>query len=364
MLIATRMETLGLSPSTPKPTSRLRELFWPAIEDEVAAVTAARNAMYACLFIAATTGALGLMGGQGPWVLIDALLFALAGIGIRQLSRAAALIAFLMYGLAWLGAGGWSILRPILLAILLGGLRAAAFAHHKNEEDRDAIANPPMDTTGMSRVSILLEELPRRAWPVIHGPFLVLLTLLVAVNLIAINSLLFGRLFAIPTGSMEPTVFIGDKVFVLHSIFSGDLRRGDLIATQYPVDRKVSFLKRIIGMPGDRIRIVNKELWINGEKVSEPYVEHVTEYVDSYRDNFPSQPTAMVFPGATEMLQRNVENGEVVVPPGNYFVMGDNRDQSLDSRYWGFISDDEVLGRPVLVFGKGKRDLFRYPLAQ
>jgi signal peptidase I len=358
------METLGLSPSTPKPTSRLRELFWPVIEDVVAAVTAARNAMYACLFIAATTAALGLMAGQGLWVLIDALLFAIAGIGIRQLSRAAALVAFLMYALAWLGAGGWSILRPIVLALLLGGLRAAAFAHHRKKEDREAIANPPMDTTGMSRVAVLLEELPRRAWPVIHGPFLVTLGLLVALNLIAINSLLFGQLFNNSTGSMEPTVAIGDRVFVLHSIFSGELRRGDVIVVQYPVDPKQSFLKRIIGMPGDRIRIANKDLWINGKKVTEPYVEHVTEYVDAYRDNFPSEATVMIFPGAIEMLRRNVKSGEVVVPPGNYFVMGDNRDQSLDSRYWGFISKDEVLGRPVLLFGKGKRDSLRYPLGE
>jgi signal peptidase I len=356
------METLGLSPSTPKPTSRIRELFWPAIEDEVAAVTAARNAMYACLFIAALTGVAGLMVGQGAWVLVDVLLFAMAGIGIRQLSRAAALTAMLMYALAWLATGGFSILRPIVLAILIGGVRAAAFAHHMKSEAREAIANPPMDTSTMSRLGIALEELPRRAWPVIHGPFLVTLGLLVALNLFAINSLLFGQLFAVPSGSMEPTLDIGDRVFVLHAIFSGEVRRGDVIAVRYPVDPKQSFLKPVTGMPGDRIRIVNKELWINGKKMTEPYVQHATDYVDAYRDNFPSEPNTTVFPAAIEMLQHNVKSGELVVPPGGYFVMGDNRDMSLDSRYWGFISKDEVLGRPVLVFGKGKRDALRYPL--
>lgn len=99
------METLGLSPSTPRPTSRLRELFWPKIEDEVAAVTAARNAMYACLLIAAVEGVLGFMAGN-VWVLADVLLFTMAGIGVRQLSRTAALTALFMYALAWLRAGG------------------------------------------------------------------------------------------------------------------------------------------------------------------------------------------------------------------------------------------------------------------
>jgi len=317
------METLGLSPSNPKPTSRIRELFWPAIEDEVAAVTAARNAMYACLFIAALTGVAGLMAGQGAWVWVDVLLYVMAGIGVRQLSRAAALTAMLMYALAWLVTGGLSILRPILL-----------------------------------------EELPRRAWPVIHGPFLVTLGLLVALNLFAINSLLFGRLFAVPTGSMAPTLDIGDRVFVLHAIFSGEVRRGDVVVVRYPADHKEALLKRVVGLPGDHIRILNKELWINGKKVIEPYVQHATAYVDAYRDNFPSQPIAGVLPSAIEMLQRNVRSGELIVPPGCYFVMGDNRDMSFDSRYWGFIGKDELLGRPVLIFGKGKRDFLRYPLGE
>jgi signal peptidase I len=355
------METLGISPSTPKPTSRLKELFWPTIEDEVAAVTAARNAMYACLFIAAMSGAVGLMAGQ-TWVLVDVLLFAMAGIGVRQLSRAAAITAMLMYALAWLGTGGFSILRPIVLAILLGGVRAAAFAHHLKNDAREAVANPPMDTSAMSRIGILLEELPRRAWPAIHGPFLVMLGLLVTLNLLALNSMLFGTVFAIPTGSMEPTIYIGDHVFVLRPIFSGAMRRGDVIAVRYPIDPKTTFLKRIVGMPGDRIRIVNKALSINGQVVTEPYVVHGTDYVDSYRDNFPSEPNVSLETPAILMLHDNVKNGEVVVPPGNYFLMGDNRDFSLDSRYWGFVGDADCLGRPVMVLGKGKTALLRYAL--
>jgi signal peptidase I len=288
--------------------------------------------------------------------------FVIAGIGVRQLSRTAALIAFLMYALAWLATGDWSILRPILLAILLGGVRAAAFAHHQKAEDREAIANPPMDTTGLSRISILLEELPRRAWPVIHGPFLVTLGLLVAVNLIAANSLLFGHLYAVGAGSMEPTIATGDKVFVAYHILTGDPRRGDVIAVRYPVDRRTIFFKRIVGVPGDRLKIVDKNMWLNGKAVNEPYVRHFTSSIEPYRDNFPSEPSGPVDEDAFAMLQHNVQAGELAVPPGKYFVLGDNRDNSLDSRYWGFAAETDIVGRPVILLGKGNRQFLRYPL--
>jgi signal peptidase I len=293
---------------------------------------------------------------------IDSLLFAIAGIGVRQLSRAAALIAFLMYALAWLGTGEWSIVRPIVLAILLGGVRAAAFAHHKKKEDRDAIANPPMDTTGMSRMSVLLEELPRRAWPVIHAPFLVVLGLLVALNLFALNTLLFGHMYRVDAPSMQPTLDVGDKVFVAYPIFSGPIRRGDVIAVRYPVDLKQIFFKRVVGLPGNHIRIVNKELRINGSKVTEPYVQHATDYRDSYRDNFPAEPNVSLEVSGIQMLHANVQNGEVVVPAGKYFLLGDNRDNSLDSRYWGFATEADFVGRPVVLLGKGKSNFLRYPL--
>jgi signal peptidase I len=358
------MEILGLSASTPKPTSRIRELFWPDIQDEVAAVTAARNTIYACLLIAISTGVLALMSGQSAWISVDVLLFIMAGIGVRQLSRAAAITAFVMFALGWLAAGGFNILRPILLAVLLGGIRAATFAHHLKKEVRETMANPAMDTTTMSRLGILLEELPRRAWPVIHGPFLVVLGLLVALNLVVLNSLLFGQIFSIPTASMEPTVYYGDHVFMLRSLFTGEVRRGDVMVMRYPVDRRQIFLKRVVGMPGDRIKIVNKELRVNGARVSEPYVQHITNYVDSYRDNFLSEPNISLELEGIEMLASNVNAGEVVVPPGAYFVMGDNRDNSLDSRYWGFVSNSDLMGRPLLVLGKGKPQFLRYPLGR
>jgi signal peptidase I len=186
---------------------------------------------------------------------------------------------------------------------------------------------------------------------------------LVALNLILLNTLLFGRLYSVTTGSMEPTMAIGDQVFVSHRLFSGSIQRGDVIMVRYPVDPTQLFFKRVVGMPGDRLKLVDKDLWLNGRQVNEPYVQHVFPFVEPYRDNFPSAPPqGPVAPQAIEMLQHHASKGELVVPPGRYFLLGDNRDNSLDSRYWGFATDAEWTGRPVLVIGNGKSNFLRYPL--
>ena len=77
---------------------------------------------------------------------------------------------------------------------------------------------------------------------------------------------------------------------------------------------------------------------------------HKTEYIDSYRDNFPGEPNVHVAESAIDMLTNHVENGEVVVPPGYYFAMGDNRDSSLDSRYWGFVPRENIIGKPLIIY--------------
>jgi signal peptidase I len=109
-------------------------------------------------------------------------------------------------------------------------------------------------------------------------------------------------------------------------------------------------VKRCIGVPGDRIKLINKQLWLNGHIVQEPFVYHKTEYIDSYRDNFPSEPNVHVAESAQDMLVNHVQNGEVVVPPDSYFAMGDNRDSSLDSRYWGFVPRANIIGKPLIIY--------------
>jgi signal peptidase I len=161
--------------------------------------------------------------------------------------------------------------------------------------------------------------------------------------------LFFFQVFVIPTGAMENTILAGDRILV-PTVPRPTLQRDDLIIFIYPVDRTQSFVKRVVGVPGDRIRIVHKLVYRNGSKVNEPWAVHKMDYEDLYRDNFPSEPNAPLYPQGQQMLSQNVVNGEVIVPPGKYFVMGDNRDQSLDSRYWGFVSLGDLIGKPALIY--------------
>jgi signal peptidase I len=184
---------------------------------------------------------------------------------------------------------------------------------------------------------------------------------------ITIILLLFGttslvQAFVIPTGSMEDTLLIGDHLLVDKLAYApsgpvskfvlpySEPKRGDIIVFRYPVDIKQTFVKRCIGVPGDHIRLENKKLALNGHLVNEPYVYHKSELIDSYRDNFPGEPNTYMADPAHDMLANHVVNGEVVVPPGYYFAMGDNRDSSLDSRYWGFVPRGNIIGKPVIIY--------------
>jgi signal peptidase I len=183
----------------------------------------------------------------------------------------------------------------------------------------------------------------------ISGLTAALITVVVAVGVVALAFSFFSsyRAFQIPTSSMEPTLMIGDRVFVR---LGTTLSPGDLAVFRYPVDRSQTMVKRIVGVPGDHLRIGNKQLFLNGAPLNEPYVRHTSHLRNWYRDNFPSPPISSLYPGAIEMLRNHVTNGEVVVPTGKYFVLGDNRDNSLDSRYFGFVDAQDLVGKPVLVY--------------
>ena len=185
-----------------------------------------------------------------------------------------------------------------------------------------------------------------------------------AINIIV---LLFGtttlvQAFVIPTGSMQGTLLIGDHLLVDKLAYAPPgpfsryllpyepVKRGDIIVFRSPADLNMTLVKRCIGVPGDHIKLVDKQVYLNGQKLDEPYIQHITGFIDPYRDNFPGSPDSQVTAGGLDMLQHHVISGEAVVPPGSYFAMGDNRDNSLDSRYWGFVPRDNIVGKPVMIF--------------
>jgi signal peptidase I len=189
---------------------------------------------------------------------------------------------------------------------------------------------------------------------------------------VTILLLLFGtttlvQAFVIPTASMEDTLLIGDHLLVDKLAYSPagavsrfllpyeEPKHGDIIVFRYPADISQTFVKRVIGVPGDHIKIVNQVVYRNGVALKEPYIYHKSRMIDSYRDNFPSEPPPYTYdpsrdPLLRDMLEHHVTNNEVVVPPGSFFAMGDNRDNSLDSRYWGFVPRDNIIGKPLLIY--------------
>src|SRR5579864_8708833 len=169
--------------------------------------------------------------------------------------------------------------------------------------------------------------------------------------------------FQIPSESMEKTLLIGDYLLVDKVHFGqggvtgwlmpyAELRCGDIVVFHYPVDPSQHFVKRVIGLPGDHILLRDKTVFVNGEAIPESYAIHVPGDQNASRDNFPSgiDLSGQVDTKWHTELSKRLQDGEVVVPADEYFVMGDNRDHSLDSRYWGFVPRANIVGRPLLIY--------------
>jgi signal peptidase I len=188
---------------------------------------------------------------------------------------------------------------------------------------------------------------------------------------VTITLLLFGtttlaQAFVIPTGSMQDTLLVGDHLLVDKLAYAPadgfskyllpyqDPRHGDIIVFRYPPDISQTLVKRLIGMPGDRLKIDHGVVYRNGVRLNEPYVYHKYAY-DPALDNFPNpccRPVKeeLAQEAQREMLDRDVTAGEVIVPANRYFAMGDNRDNSSDSRYWGLVPRENIVGKPFLIY--------------
>jgi signal peptidase I len=175
----------------------------------------------------------------------------------------------------------------------------------------------------------------------------------------------------IPTGSMERTILIGDHVFLNKLLYGPRLpytswripplksiHRQDIVAFRYPRNPSVMFVKRVIGMGGDVVRIENKKVHINGQLLNEPYVQSQALGIFPLRDNFPpalsqleTLPAAWgLDAGWAREMAGFIRSDGLHVPPGYLFVLGDNRDNSLDSRFWGLVPETNIVGEPLFVY--------------
>jgi signal peptidase I len=169
--------------------------------------------------------------------------------------------------------------------------------------------------------------------------------------------------FQIPSESMETTLLIGDYLLV-DKVHYGDggiwgkvlpyrpIERGDIAVFRYPLTPELHFVKRVIGLPGDHVKLVNRRIYVNGTLFHDEDFARFTMFdLNRSRDDFPEiDRLDNMDPSWMNLLPKMVHDGELVVPPNDYFVMGDNRDHSLDSRYWGFVPRENVVGRPIVIY--------------
>jgi signal peptidase I len=171
--------------------------------------------------------------------------------------------------------------------------------------------------------------------------------------------------FKIPSGSMERTLLVGDFLLVNKLVYGAEVplvnrrlpalrtpRRGDVIVFEWPKDRTKNFVKRLVGLAGDTLAMRDGILIRNGVALAEPYVTHSDPETDPVWEEFRWQSDFLVRTAGAAVAYHPSRNnwGPLIVPQEHYFVLGDNRDNSLDSRYWGFVPDSLLRGRPEVVY--------------
>ena len=170
--------------------------------------------------------------------------------------------------------------------------------------------------------------------------------------------------FTIPTSSMEGTLQVGDFLFVNKALYGAEIpgtharlpairepERGDVVVFQPPHDPARVYVKRLVGLPGDTLEMRGKQLFIDGVPLEEPYAIHSDDTGDAVHPSMRWQSDYLVVKDREDLYRPTRDNwGPLVVPPGKLFVLGDNRDNSEDSRYWGFIGREDIKGHPWMVY--------------
>ncbi|MEJ2679401.1 MAG: signal peptidase I [Gemmatimonadota bacterium] len=188
-------------------------------------------------------------------------------------------------------------------------------------------------------------------------------SLVIAFTLFIVIRTFVVEAFRIPTGSMENTLLVGDFLLVNKAVYGAQVpgtsirlpafeepRRGDVIVFNPPVDPDKNYVKRVVGVPGDTLRMRDKVLYVNGERQVEPYAVH-NDPADVYAPGMAWQRKFLADPHDTLYYRPTRDNwGPIVVPPHEYFVLGDNRDDSEDSRYWGWVKSSTIEGKPLFVY--------------
>jgi signal peptidase I len=173
-------------------------------------------------------------------------------------------------------------------------------------------------------------------------------SLLVAFAIFLVVRAFVVEAFKIPTSSMENTLLVGDFLLVGKSMSDPD--RGDVVVFHPPHEPARNYVKRVVGLPNDTLEMRGKDLYLNGLLMPEPYARHVDDRGDRVHPDMDWQSNHLIAAPPDEYHPTRDNWGPLVVPEGHYFMLGDNRDNSEDSRYWGFVARDQLRGRPWIVY--------------
>jgi signal peptidase I len=235
---------------------------------------------------------------------------------------------------------------------------------------------PPLVELSVEQRKEILRQLNRSrsgwraAWEMVKS-FQVAVLLFIIIRTFVVEA------FKIPTGSMENTLLVGDFLLVNKAVYGAEVpftdarlpgfdapHRGDVIVFEWPKDRTKNFVKRIVGVPGDTVEMRDGRVWLNGQALDERYVVHTEPGTDRGSEEFGWQRNWLVRSASASSGDHPSRNnwGPLIVPRKNFFVLGDNRDNSYDSRYWGFVPDSLVKGKPLFVYFSFARDaIHRFP---